>query len=291
MGLGKGMFLRAKPLKHPEREPRMYLKFYGLSEPPFNMTPDPRFLLYTRHHREAYEHVFYGVEQRKGFIQLTGEVGSGKTTICRALLAGLKSDTNTALILNPCLTGNQLLRAILHDFGLSSGSRDRLALIETLNRFLLDQVAVGCNVALIIDEAQDLSADLLEQVRLLSNLETDQHKLMQIILCGQPELVRRLDAPELRQLRQRVTVRYHLRPLTESETSEYIDHRLRTAGWQGEPLFTPDAAHAVYAYANGIPRLTNALCDVSMLAGYVAQARTLDGACVRKAVQQLEGRI
>ena len=268
----------------------MYLKFYGLTESPFNITPDPRFLFYTRHHREAYEHVLYGIENRKGFIQLTGEVGAGKTTICRAVLANLKSDIHTALILNPCLTENQLLRAILNDFGLNAKGRDRLAFIETLNRFLLEQVAADHNVALIVDEAQDLSPELLEQIRLLSNLETDQHKLLQIVLCGQPELQRRLEAPDLRQLRQRITVRYHLRPLTEEETRQYLDHRLRTAGWTGGELFTRDAVHAVHRYANGIPRLTNAVSDVSLLAGYVAQTRTVDGACVKRAIQQLEGR-
>jgi len=268
----------------------MYLRFYGLSEQPFSITPDPRFLLYTRHHKEAYEHVLYGIESRKGFIQLTGEVGAGKTTICRAILSNMKADIRTALILNPCLTGNQLLRAILNDFGLNAKGRDRLAFIDTLNCFLLEQVALGCNVALIIDEAQDLSAELLEQVRLLSNLETDRHKLLQIVLCGQPELQRRLDTPELRQLRQRIAIRCHLRPLTEEETRHYIEHRLRTAGWKGGELFATDAVHAVHSYAAGVPRLTNALCDVALLAGYAAQIGVIDVACVKRGIRQLEGK-
>ncbi len=267
----------------------MYLKFYGFTESPFSITPDPRFLFYTQHHREAYEHVLYGIESRKGFIQLTGEVGAGKTTICRAILENLTSDIRTAMILNPCLTGNQLFRAILNDFGLNAKGRDRLAFIETLNRFLLEEVASGHNVAIIIDEAQDLTPELLEQVRLLSNLETNQHKLLQIVLCGQPELQRRLEMPDLRQLRQRITVRYHLRPLSEQETGQYIGHRLKTAGWTGGELFKHDAIHAVHRYAGGIPRLTNAICDVALLAGYVAQTRVLDGACVKLAIRQLEG--
>ena len=267
----------------------MYLNFYGLNEMPFNITPDPRFLLFTRNHQDAYDHLMFGIEQRKGFIEFTGEVGSGKTTICRSVLANLKANIKTALILNPCLTGTQLLKAILSDFGLPSAARNRLSYLQVLNRFLLEQLAGGNNVALIIDEAQDLSQELLEQVRLLSNLETDQHKLLQIILCGQPELQKRLLSPALRQLRQRITIRFHLLPLTEMETSQYIDHRLRTAGWKGGPLFSSDGVQHVFKYARGIPRMTNSVSDVAMLAGYAAGSHLIDGACVKRAIQQLEG--
>lgn len=267
----------------------MYLHFFGFKEAPFNITPDPRFLFFSLHHREAFDHIVYGIEKRKGFIELTGEVGSGKTTICRAVLARLSPNIQTALVLNPTLTETQLLRAILNDFGLSVKGRDRLAYIETLNRFLLDQLGQGNNVALIIDEAQDLIPGVLEQIRLLSNLETDQHKLLQIVLCGQPELKQRLGAPELRQLRQRITVRCHLFPLTEEEMRQYIIYRLKTAGWEGGDLFHPDTIQIIYHYAKGIPRLVNAVCDVALLAGYVAGCRQIDGPCVKKAIQQLEG--
>ena len=267
----------------------MYLSFFGFKEAPFNITPDPRFLLFTRHHREAFDHVLYGIENRKGFIELTGEVGSGKTTICRAVLTQLATNVRTALILTPWLTESQLLRAIINDFGLSVKGRDRLAHIEALNDFLLNQLREGNNVALIIDEAQDLSVEVLEQIRLLSNLETDQHKLLQIVLCGQPELKERLNRPELRQLRQRITVRYHLFPLTEEELRQYIDHRLRTAGSDGSVSFSPEAVHGVFKYCRGIPRMANAVCDVAMLAAYVARSRIVEYDCVKQAIKQLEG--
>lgn len=269
----------------------MYFEFYGLTEAPFNITPDPRFLFFTPRHREAFDHLIYGIKQRKGFIELTGDVGAGKTTLCRALLSRLEQTVQTAMVLNPCLTENQMMRAILSDFGLSVKGRDRLAYIECLNAFLLEQLRIGHNVALIIDEAQDLTSAVLEQIRLLSNLETDQHKLLQIVLCGQPELKQRLAAPELRQLRQRITVRYHLLPLTEQEIGEYVCHRLRIAGWNGGELFMPDALHGIYEYARGVPRLINALCDITLLAGYVSGTRKINADCVTKAIKQLEGTI
>ncbi len=268
----------------------MYLKFFGFKEAPFNITPDPRFLFFAQHHQEAYDHLVYGIENRKGFIELTGEVGSGKTTICRAVLAGLSSNIITALVLNPFLTETQLLRAILSDFGLNIKARDRLSYIECLNAFLLEQLRNGNNVALIIDEAQNLSSAVLEQIRLLSNLETDQHKLIQIVLCGQPELQQRLAAPELRQLRQRITVRYHLSPLTEAEIVQYIQYRLKIAGLKNnESFITTGAIRHIYRYSSGIPRIINAVCDVALLAGYVAGTREIDSRCVKKAIQQLEG--
>ncbi len=267
----------------------MYLRFFGFQEAPFNMTPDPRFLFFSRHHREAFDHVVYGIEQRKGFIELTGEVGAGKTTICRAVLAKISPAIQTALVLNPSLTETQLLRAILKDFGLQAQGRDRLVYIETLNQFLLNQLSQGNNVALIIDEAQNLTSQVLEQVRLLSNLETDQYKLLQIVLCGQPELKQRLLAPEMRQLRQRITVRCHLFPLTEEEMKQYIDYRLRTAGWVGAELFQPDGYSVIHAYAQGIPRLINAACDAALLAGYAAGSRQIGALCAQKAIKHLEG--
>lgn len=268
----------------------MYLDYYGLKEPPFNITPDPRFLFFSARHREAYDHLLYGIENRKGFIALTGEVGSGKTTVCRAVLAALPKNVRTALILNPSLTETQLLRAILHDFGLVPRGRDRLDFIEQLNEFLLQQNREGFNVTLFIDEAQDLLPEVMEQIRLLSNLETDQHKLMQIVLAGQPELQARLAKPEFRQLRQRITVSCRLLPLTREETGLYIQHRLLVAGAVACAGFSDDAIRRVHAYARGIPRVTNTVCDRAMLAGYVAAARAIGGREVKRAVAELEDR-
>jgi general secretion pathway protein A len=267
----------------------MYLKHYGLQEFPFNLTPDPRYIHWTAQHRDAFDHLLYGIEARKGFVAFTGEVGSGKTTLCRAVLAQLGERVATALLLNPSLSGTQLLRAMLKDFGLESAARDRLAYIEILNEFLLRKNSEGSNVALVIDEAQNLSPEVMEQVRLLSNLETDQHKLIQIVLCGQPELNQRLNRPDLRQLRQRITVRYHLAPLTREDVHDYVRHRLAVAGSDGEIDFRSSALREIYRYAGGSPRLINAVCDGALMAGYVAGTRTLEGRHVKRAVELLEG--
>ena len=267
----------------------MYLDFYGLSELPFNITPDPRFLYFAKNHKEAYDHIMFGITRRRGFIELTGEVGSGKTTLCRAVLSALDDRVETALVLNPSLTETQLLRSILSDFGLEPRGRDRLAYIEILNKFLLEKNKEGVNVAVLIDEAQDLTPQVMEQVRLLSNLETDQHKLIQIVLCGQPELKARLARPDLRQLRQRITVRYHLPPLTVAETAAYIEHRLRVAGAQA-CVFETSAVKRVHKYSSGCPRLINAVCDHAMLAGYVQRKTRIDTRCIVRAIEQLEGK-
>ena len=268
---------------------KMYLDFFGLKEMPFNITPDPRFLYFSSHHREAYDHLIYGIEYKKGFIELSGEVGSGKTTLCRAALDSLRSNVKTALILNPWLTEIQLLRAMLNDFGLTVKGRDRLSYIEQLNEFLLREAASDNNVALLIDEAQDLSQEVMEQIRLLSNLETDQHKLIQIVLCGQPELQQRLSQPDLRQLKQRITVRCRLYPLAEHEVAQYVRHRLDVAGSDGSVVFTEEAVQRLYRHAKGIPRVINAVCDNALLAGYVEQKKTIGAKCVKRAIEQLEG--
>ena len=265
----------------------MYLRFFQLLEPPFSITPDPRYLFFTPIHRAAFDHLVYGVTSRRGFIELTGEVGCGKTTICRAVLAKLGDSVRSALILNPCLSGQQLLRAIVTDFGLTA-PRDRLGLLAALNAFLLKQAASGGNVVLIIDEAQDLSTRTMEEVRLLSNLETAQHKLIQIVLAGQPELKKRLEAPELRQLRQRITIRTHIPPLGVSEIAGYIDHRLRTAGAPEDVQFDATAVNHVAAYSGGVPRMINAVCDYAMLAGYTMTTRVITEVCVQRAIRQLE---
>lgn len=269
----------------------MYEDFYGFEESPFNITPDPRFLFFSDRHREAYDHLFFGITQRKGFIQITGEVGAGKTTLSRKLLEELGPEFETALILNPALTSFQLLRTILRELGVGYRGNDRSRAMDELNRFLLERVAEDKDVVLLIDEAQDLTAENLEQVRLLSNLETDQRKLLQIILMGQPELRSMLDRHDLRQLRQRITVRYHLGPLTRHETEYYIQHRLAVAGGDGRPKFSRWAVRAVHRYSRGVPRLINAVCDKTLLCGYVEERDRLGWPQVRRAIRELEGTV
>ena len=267
----------------------MYLQHYNLREAPFNITPDPRFLFFSAKHEEAFNHLLFGIRERKGFIELTGEVGAGKTTICRKFLEELGPKYKTALILNPCLSSDQLIKTIAWEFGLKARGTDRVAHLQALNDFVLREVNRGNDVVLVIDEAQDLSNELLEQVRLLSNLETDRQKLMQIVLMGQPELREKLRRPELRQLRQRITVRYHLRPLDVNETASYINHRLRLAGANGRPRFDGGAVLAVYKYSQGVPRLINAVCDKTLLAGFVTQVDFLRKEEVILAIEELEG--
>jgi general secretion pathway protein A len=267
----------------------VYNDFYGFREAPFNITPDPRFLFFSDKHREAFNHILFGIRERKGFIQVTGEVGAGKTTVCRAILAELNSSYRTALILNPALTGTQLLRAILVELGAKPKKLDRAGYLEALNGLLLEAVTQGKDVVLFLDEAQNLDAELLEQIRLLSNLETDQRKLLQIVLLGQPELREKLDRKDLRQLRQRITVRYHLSPLLREETERYIAHRLRVAGGSGRPAFTPWALRAIHRYSRGVPRLINAICDKALLYGFVNGTDRLTLSAVRQAIRELEG--
>ncbi len=269
----------------------MYLDFYGLKEPPFNITPNPRFLFFSAKHREAFNHLLYGIRERKGFVQLTGEVGAGKTTLCRALLEQLGPNFNTALILNPVLDPDLLMKAIAMEFHLEVKGMDRLEILAELNKFLLRQVAENRESVLIIDEAQDLTRELLEQVRLLSNLETDERKLLQIVLMGQPELRDRLNEHSLRQLRQRITVRYHLHPLRMAEIDQYVHHRLRVSGAKGAPYFTGPAVWRIFRYSQGIPRLINALSDKCLLAGYVQQRQKIDYRTVGIAMRELEGNI
>ena len=267
----------------------VYLNYYGLSDPPFDITPNPRFLFYSPKHREAYNHLLYGIRERKGFIQLTGEVGAGKTTLCRALLENLDRRYATALILNPLMSAEDLVKTVGLEFGLPVQGLDRIDCLSVINNFLLQQVERGHDAVLIIDEAQDLTGELLEQVRLLSNLETDDRKLLQIVLLGQPELRDRLNDPRLRQLRQRITVRYHLLPLNRAEVSQYVHHRLHVCGGNGTPCFTRMALWRVYQYSRGIPRLVNAICDKALLAGFVAQLERIDFGLVGRAVRELEG--
>jgi len=267
----------------------VYHDFYALTEAPFDITPNPRFLFYSAKHREAYNHLLYGLRERKGFVQLTGEVGAGKTTLCRAMLEQLDGHYSTALILNPVMNADQLMKAIALEFGLPVHTLDRLETLAVINQFLLQQVERGKETVLIIDEAQDLTPELLEQVRLLSNLETDDRKLLQIVLLGQPELRERLNRHELRQLRQRITVRYHLSPLNRYEVAHYIQHRLEVSGARNAITFTQPALWRIQHYSGGIPRLVNAVCDKALLAGYVRQTRRIGFNLVGRAIRELEG--
>ena len=269
----------------------MYLEYYGLTEPPFNITPNPRFLYFSAKHQEALNHLLYGIQERKGFVQLTGEVGAGKTTLCRALLDKLGKNYSTALILNPPLDAAQLVRAIATEFGLDVRGLDQTEALAELNSFLLLQVSQGRDSVLIIDESQNLSKELLEQVRMLSNLETDERKLLQIVLLGQPELRDRLEDPGLRQLRQRITVRYHLSPLKCSEIGQYVQHRLTVSGAKRLPHFTAPALWRVYCYSQGVPRLVNAVCDKCLLAGFVERRDRINFGLVGNAIRELEGKI
>lgn len=267
----------------------MYRNFYKLNELPFNVTPDPNFFFFSRRHKEALTHLLYGIKERKGFLQITGEIGTGKTTMCRMLLRRLNEKTKTAFIFNPYLTHTQLLTSIVQDLGIAVKTKNRSALLGALNNFLLEQLSLGCNVVLILDEAQGLRPSLLEHIRLLSNLETDKEKLFQIVLVGQPELHQKLLSPKLRQLRQRITIRYHILPLERAEIGNYIEHRLKVSGSSGEIAFTPEASEQVYEYSKGIPRLINVVCDRALLLGYVKETWTVTGQIIEKCIKEIDG--
>lgn len=270
----------------------MYCRYYGLKEPPFNVTSDPTFFFSSKKHNEALAHLLYGVGQRKGVIALTGEVGTGKTTLCRFFLNQLGKNVKTAFILNPALSENELLGSILNDFGISSADKTKLGMVLALNNFLLSESAAGNNLVLIIDEAQNLKPDLLEQIRLLSNLETQKDKLLQVILVGQPELNTRLNLYDLRQLRQRIMVRYHIGPLDNDEIKDYIGYRLKIArnplAAQKMICFQDEAIALISQFSGGTPRLINMLCDRALLAGFVAESHEIDAAIINKCLAEFE---
>jgi general secretion pathway protein A len=267
----------------------MYLEFYGLKEPPFSITPDPRYVFLSERHRDALAHLLYGVGKggSGGFVQLTGEVGTGKTTLCRLLLEQLPEHTRVALVLNPKLSPVELVETICEELRLDIADRrgSLKGLVDTLNIYLLDAYAQGLRVVLIVDEAQNLSTEALEQVRLLTNLETPTQKLLQIILLGQPELRDQLNLPELRQLAQRITARYHLTPLDRDETEAYVRHRVAVAGGARVP-FSRLGLRALYQRSGGIPRLINIIADRALMAGYAREQESIGERLVDRAADE-----
>jgi general secretion pathway protein A len=261
----------------------MYNGYFGFLESPFSVTPDPRFFYTNRIYSEAYATLRYGIQAKKGFIVITGEVGTGKTTLLRKLLRGLESTVHSVFIFNTCMSFPELLQVTLRDLGLSPQEASKLAMLQQLNDYLIKQLKQGHIVAALIDEAQNLSAEVLEDLRLLSNLETDQEKLLQIVLVGQPELEVKLDQPGLRQLKQRVAVQCRLEPLKDDEVGSYIDFRLQAAGYQGKAPFHREAVQQIAFYSKGIPRLINIICDNALVIAY-AESKTVVSADMIKAV-------
>jgi general secretion pathway protein A len=287
----------ARSLSRGREEYAMYEEYYGFVEKPFSLTPDPKYLYKSESHASAFDLLQYAIRRREGFVVVTGDIGTGKTTLCRAILEQLDRKTFTALVLNPFLSEDDLLRIILQDFGVVSRDeikRGRLAgvtkqeLIETLNEFLTSLQPLRAGALLIIDEAQNLPRQVLEQIRILSNLETDKEKLLQIVLVGQLNLKGLLRSQELRQLDQRVSIRYELKPLTREETAAYIAHRLTIAGGGAAVSFAPKALDFVHRCTGGIPRLINLVCDRALLGGYSTRTNRLGVEIVVKATKNLD---
>lgn len=267
----------------------MYQDYFGFEEMPFNITPDPKFLYMSSKHEEALEHLRYGVFQKKGFIVITGEVGCGKTTLCRRLVQELEAKQfDFVLLLNPCMDAQVLMQNILKDLGVRVAHNSKADLMDKLYRVLIEKIEAGREIVIIIDEAQNLSYEVLEHVRLLSNLETDNQKLLQIVLMGQPELKDKLKQKRLRQLRQRVLVHYDLKSLNFRETAHYIHHRLSTAKGGKHLQFTFLAIRYIYKKSAGIPRIINNLCDKSLLSAYIKSRNTVGLSDARKASKEIK---
>lgn len=267
----------------------MYCDYFGFSEKPFTITPNPRFVFLSTVHREAFARLLYGVDSHAGFIALTGEVGTGKTTMLRTLLTQLDPDKYTnALIFNSCMSGEQLLAGICREFGLETGERDRSSYLDVLNRFLIEQNRAGRTVVLVIDEAQNLEPEVLEQVRMISNLETERDKLIQIILSGQPELNDVLRRHDLRQLNQRITVRCRLTPMKLDETAHYINHRLKISGSRTPDIFSPAAVRRIYRFSHGIPRLINVACEQALVMAWTREIRCVSTSIAAEVIAELQ---
>ena len=267
----------------------MYASYFGLKENPFKLSPDPRYLFLSDHHREALNHLIYGITERKGFVVMTGGIGTGKTTLCRSFLASLDGSVESALIFNAAMSDLELLETINQEFRIpvQVGERSKKRCIDALNGFLLKSYGEGKNVVLLIDEAQNLSHEMLEQLRLISNLETEREKLIQMVLIGQPELQAMLSTPSLKQLNERITVRYDLNPLDGDDVERYIRHRLAVAGGREGVFFSPPAARLVHRHSRGIPRRINAICDRAMLIAYAQGKEGIDRRIVREAVHDI----
>ncbi len=267
----------------------MYNKFFGLKESPFNVNPDPRYLYLTHHIQEALACLIYGIQTRKGFVLLTGEVGTGKTTVLNKLLEWCRQEhISTAFMFNPRLTELEFFDFMMADFGISCDSTLKSRTLMKLNEWLLNQYQSGNRAVLIVDEAQNLSADMLEEIRLLTNLETASAKLLQIVLAGQPELEDKVNDPQLRQLRQRITLWAKTGPLTLLETEGYIRQRLRVAGSTGEEIFGPEAIEAVHRHAGGIPRITNLLCEHALITAFVGHSKTVSAKMVDEVARDFD---
>ncbi|MBN2483757.1 MAG: AAA family ATPase [Candidatus Omnitrophica bacterium] len=267
----------------------MYEQFFGFKEKPFSVTPDTKYFFPSEKHEEALNTLLFGILERKGFAVLTGEVGSGKTTVWHALLNKLIRGTKVALITNSHLTSKQMIMAILDEFEVPFKDWwPKIKMLNALNRFLLEQITLGFNVVVVIDEAQNLSASVLEEVRMLSNLETEREKLLQIVLIGQPELKSILELKELRQLRQRVAVYYHIRPFTQEEMQKYIQHRLKIAGTNGHQVFDDSALDKIYAHSGGIPRLVNSICDRALLTGFIKERKEIDATIIEEVTKEID---
>ncbi len=267
----------------------MYADYFDLKENPFSLSPEPRYLFLSEQHRDALNCLIYGIKGKKGFVLISGGIGLGKTTICRSLLTSLDDSVETALIFNTAISDLDLLETILDEYGIviKNESRNKKYYIDALNEFLLDNFAAGKTAVLLIDEAQNLSHGVLEQIRMLSNLETEAEKLLQIILIGQPELADSLMLPALRQLNERITVRCDLKPFSPQEVSDYIHHRLKIAGGPGSVKFTSGALNLIYAFSEGIPRRINTLCDRALLIAYTKNVRKIDRKIVKLAVHDI----
>jgi general secretion pathway protein A len=267
----------------------MYTEYYGFSEHPFNITPDPRFLYLTPGHREALAALVYGIKERKGFVALTGEVGTGKTTLLYRLLDNLNEKVKTAFIFHTHTTFRELLKNVLLELGLPVTDDDTFLLIDRLNHYLIDRMVAGEIVALIIDEAQNLSAGVLEDIRLLSNLETRSAKLLQIVLSGQPELEVKLNAQSLRQLRQRIAILRRIGPLSDAECRGYVEHRLKIVGARAARLFTPAAMSLLCTHSGKIPRIINVMCDNALLIGFAKSCKKIDEAIMLEVIRDMDG--
>jgi general secretion pathway protein A len=265
----------------------MYNSYFGFSVPPFSVTPDPNFFYTNPVYQEAYANLRYGIESKKGFIVITGEVGTGKTTLLRKLMHNLEGTVHTVFVFNTYLDFTELLQVILYDLGLAPKEPNKVTMHQELNDYLIAQLKQGHIVSVLVDEAQNLSDEALEGLRLLSNLETDQEKLVQIVLMGQPELQARLDRPGLRQLKQRVALQCRLVPLKDQEVSPYVDFRLRAAGYKGKNLFQPDAFRQIALYSNGIPRLVNVICDNALLCAYARSLKIVSADIIKEVARDL----